>query len=72
MEKEEIDHATTNARGLLVPHILVLQVLFSCLQAARYCRPAVTFLIQRLVLRSARANKLFRSVHRLVCSINSC
>ena len=70
-DKEEIDHATTHARRLLVPHTLVLQMLFSCLQAARYRRSAVIFLIQRLVLRSARANKLFRSVHRLVCAINS-
>ncbi|KAG6336316.1 hypothetical protein ID866_2765 [Astraeus odoratus] len=58
-DREEIDRATSNARRLLVPHKLVLQMLFSRLQAARYCRSAVMFLIQRLVLRSAYAHKLF-------------
>lgn len=37
-------------------------MLFSRLQAARYRRPTVMFLIQRLVLRSARAHKSFRCV----------
>lgn len=63
-DKEEIDRATTYARRLLVPHTLVLQMLSSRLQAARYRRSAVMFLIQRLVLRSARAHRLF-STHPL-------
>ncbi|KAG1791207.1 26S proteasome subunit RPN7-domain-containing protein [Suillus plorans] len=62
--KDEIDRATTHAHWLLLPHTLVLQMLFSRLQAARYCRSTVMFLIQRLVLRSARAHKLF-STHPL-------
>lgn len=65
-DKEEIDRATIHARRLLVPHTLVLQMLFSRLQAARYRRSAVMFLIQRLVLRSARAHRLFRLAHRLL------
>ena len=65
-DKEEIDRATTYARRLLVPHTLVLQMLSSRLQAARYRRSAVMFLIQRLVLRSSRAHRLFRLVHRLL------
>ncbi|KAG2100206.1 uncharacterized protein F5147DRAFT_710970 [Suillus discolor] len=63
-DKDEIDRATTQARRLLMPHTLVLQMLFSRLQAARYCRSTVMFLIQRLVLRSAQAHKLF-STHPL-------
>ncbi|KIJ17012.1 1-phosphatidylinositol 4-kinase, partial [Paxillus involutus ATCC 200175] len=63
-DKEEIDRATSHARRLLVPHTLVLQMLFSRLQAARYRRSTVMFLIQRLVLRSAHAHKLF-STHPL-------
>jgi len=49
-----------------MPHTLILQMLFSRLQAARYCRSAVMFLIQRLVLRSARAHKLFRYFMRSI------
>ncbi|EGO21128.1 hypothetical protein SERLADRAFT_452259 [Serpula lacrymans var. lacrymans S7.9] len=63
-DKEEIDRATTHAHRLLFPHTLILQMLFSRLQAARYCRPTVMFLIQRLVLRSASTPKLF-STHPL-------
>ncbi|KAG2132611.1 hypothetical protein BD769DRAFT_1666055 [Suillus cothurnatus] len=63
-DKDEIDRATTHARRLLMPHTLILQMLFSRLQAARYCRSTVMFLIQRLVLRSARAHKSF-STHPL-------
>lgn len=50
----------TNARRLLTPHALVVQMLFSRLQAARYRRPEVMFLIQHLVLRTARAHKTLR------------
>ncbi|CAK5277296.1 unnamed protein product [Mycena citricolor] len=63
-DKEIIDRGTTNARRLLAPHALILQMLFSRLQAARYRRPEVLFLIQRLVLRSARAFKKM-STHAL-------
>ncbi|THU88594.1 hypothetical protein K435DRAFT_821590 [Dendrothele bispora CBS 962.96] len=49
-DKENIDRGTGNARRLLSPHVLVLQMLLSRLQAARYRRPGVMFLIQHLVL----------------------
>ncbi|KAJ7940268.1 hypothetical protein B0H13DRAFT_2299305 [Mycena leptocephala] len=63
-DKDVIDRGTVNARRLLTPHALVLQMLFSRLQAARYRRPGVMFLIQHLVLRSARAHK-HMSTHAL-------
>ncbi|KAK0497081.1 hypothetical protein EDD18DRAFT_1165281 [Armillaria luteobubalina] len=63
-EKGEIDRGMLNARRLLMPHALVLQMLFSRLQAARYRRPGVMFLIQHLVLLSARAYKTL-STHAL-------
>ncbi|KAJ7172099.1 hypothetical protein C8R46DRAFT_1258016 [Mycena filopes] len=63
-DKDVIDRGTANARRLLTPHALVLQMLFSRLQAARYRRPGVMFLIQHLVLRSARAHK-HMSTHAL-------
>ncbi|KAF9067556.1 hypothetical protein BDP27DRAFT_1328569 [Rhodocollybia butyracea] len=63
-DKETIDQGTTNARRLLTPHALVLQMLLSRLQAARYRRPGVMFLLQHLVLRSARAHQSF-STHAL-------
>lgn len=61
-DKDIIDRGTTNARRLLTPHALVLQMLLSRLQAARYRRPGVMFLIQHLVLRSAHAHKQMRYV----------
>ncbi|KAJ7047187.1 hypothetical protein C8F04DRAFT_987659 [Mycena alexandri] len=63
-DKDVIDRGMVNARRLLTPHALVLQMLFSRLQAARYRRPGVMFLIQHLVLRSARAHK-HMSTHAL-------
>ncbi|KAI6045569.1 hypothetical protein EDC04DRAFT_2888588 [Pisolithus marmoratus] len=63
-DKEEIDRAATNAQRLLIPHTLILQMLFSRLQSARYRRSSVMFLIQRLVMRSANAHRLF-STHPL-------
>ncbi|KAF8798204.1 hypothetical protein BYT27DRAFT_7178838 [Phlegmacium glaucopus] len=54
-DKEAIDRGLAQARRMLTPHALVLQMLFSRLQAARYHRPGVMFIIQHLVLRSARA-----------------
>lgn len=52
--KEDIDRALIHARKILTPHTLVLQMLFSRLQAARYHRPGVMLLIQHLVLRSTQ------------------
>ncbi|KAJ3814722.1 hypothetical protein F5876DRAFT_72711 [Lentinula aff. lateritia] len=63
-DKDTIDLGTANARRLLTPHALVLQMLLSRLQAARYRRPGVMFLLQHLVLRSARAHQSF-STHAL-------
>ncbi|KAF5380919.1 hypothetical protein D9615_004166 [Tricholomella constricta] len=63
-DKEVIDRGTTNARRILTPHALVLQMLLSRLQAARYRRPEMMFLIQHLVLRSARAYRSL-STHAL-------
>ncbi|KAL0946563.1 hypothetical protein HGRIS_012767 [Hohenbuehelia grisea] len=54
-DKEVIDRGMSQARRLLTPHYMVLQMLSSRLQAARYRRPAVMFILQSLVLRSARA-----------------
>ncbi|KAG6909642.1 hypothetical protein DXG01_016424 [Tephrocybe rancida] len=59
-DKEVIDRGTANARRMLTPHALVLQMLLSRLQAARYRRPGMMFLIQHLVLRSARAYRSLR------------
>lgn len=59
-DKDVIDRGMANARRVLTPHALVLQMLFSRLQAARYCRPGMMFLIQHLVLRSCRAHKSMR------------
>ena len=59
-DKDAIDRATNHARRLLSPHTLVLQMLFSRLQAARYRRPGLMALIQRLVLRSAKAYRTLR------------
>jgi hypothetical protein len=59
----------TNAKRLLAPHVLVLQMLISRFQAARYRRPGLMLLIQRLVLISARAHRYMRlvsSLHSLV------
>ncbi|KAM5531731.1 hypothetical protein V8D89_014580 [Ganoderma adspersum] len=56
-DKATIDrHARTAAR-LITPHLLVLQLLFSRLQAARYRKPGLMLLFQRLALSSARAHK---------------
>jgi phosphatidylinositol 4-kinase len=59
-DKETIDRGLAQARRMLMPHALVLQMLFSRLQAARYHRPGVMFIIQHLVLRSARAFNTLR------------
>ncbi|TRM58568.1 hypothetical protein BD626DRAFT_550606 [Schizophyllum amplum] len=54
-DKELIDRSSAAARRLTAPHALVLEMLFSRLQAARYRKPEVMFIIQHLVLRTARA-----------------
>jgi len=59
-DKDVIDRATNHARRLLSPHTLVLQMLFSRLQAAKFRKPGLMLLIQRLVLRSARAYRSLR------------
>ncbi|THH17523.1 hypothetical protein EW146_g3305 [Bondarzewia mesenterica] len=56
-DKETIDRATNNARRHLSPHTLILQMLFSRLQAAKYRKPGLMLLLQRMVLRSARAHR---------------
>ncbi|KAF8891248.1 hypothetical protein BD779DRAFT_1514119 [Infundibulicybe gibba] len=63
-DKEVIDRGMVNARRLLIPHALAIQMLLSRLQAARYRRPGVMFLIQQLVLRSVKAFKSL-STHAL-------
>jgi phosphatidylinositol 4-kinase len=61
-DKDVIDRAIANARRLLTPHTRILHMLQSRLQTARYKRSGVMFLIQRFVLRSARAHKSQRFV----------
>ena len=61
-DKETIDRGLAQARRILTPHALVLQMLFSRLQAARYHRPGVMLIIQHLVLRTARAFRTMRCV----------
>ncbi|KXN92250.1 Phosphatidylinositol 4-kinase stt4 [Leucoagaricus sp. SymC.cos] len=63
-DKEFMEKELTSARKLLSPHILVLHLLYSRLQAARYYQPNIMFLIQQLVLRSTRNHKRF-STHAL-------
>ncbi|KAI8989762.1 atypical/PIKK/PI4K protein kinase [Trametes punicea] len=60
-DKSAIDRAAHTATRLLTPHILILQLFFSRLQAARYRRPGLMMLFQRLALSSARA-------HRSMCT----
>lgn len=61
-DKEEIDRGMASAKRLLAPHVLILQMLISRFQAARYRRPGLMLLIQRLVLISARAHRYMRLV----------
>ncbi|KAH9945818.1 atypical/PIKK/PI4K protein kinase [Epithele typhae] len=49
-DKATIDRAARAAQRLLTPHALVLRLLFSRLQAARYRRPGLMLLFQRLAL----------------------
>ncbi|KAF5358382.1 hypothetical protein D9756_001382 [Leucocoprinus leucothites] len=63
-DKEFIEKELTAAHKLLSPHVLVLHLLYSRLQAARYYQPNIMFLIQQLVLRSTRNHRRF-STHAL-------
>lgn len=63
-DKDLIDRNMGHARRLLSPHTLILQMLFSRLQAARYRRPGLMLLILRLVLQSAQSFKTM-STHPL-------
>ncbi|TCD70919.1 phosphatidylinositol-4- kinase [Steccherinum ochraceum] len=56
-EKETVDKAAAHARRLLTPHTLVLVMLVSRLQAARYRKPSLMMLVQRIALASAQAFK---------------
>jgi phosphatidylinositol 4-kinase len=58
--KDIIDRGLASARRLLSPHTAVLHMLLSRLQAARYGRLNIMFLIQHLVMRSARSHSAFR------------
>jgi len=61
-DKEGIGRGMASAKRLLAPHVLILQMLISRFQAARYRRPGLMLIIQRLVLISARAHRYMRSV----------
>ncbi|KAG9226590.1 hypothetical protein CCMSSC00406_0006185 [Pleurotus cornucopiae] len=63
-DKDVIDRGMAHAIRLLAPHHMVLKMLFSRLQAAKYRRPSVMYIFQTLVLRSARACK-YMSTHAL-------
>lgn len=59
---EDIDRANVLARRRLAPHGVILQMLFSRLQAARYRKPGIMRLLQRLILRSAKSCSVMRYV----------
>ncbi|KAH9981001.1 hypothetical protein BGW80DRAFT_1501409 [Lactifluus volemus] len=63
-DRDVIGRAINHAIRSLSPHTLVLQMLFSRLQAAKHRKPGLMLLIQRLVLRSARAYRSL-STHAL-------
>ncbi|KAH8099528.1 atypical/PIKK/PI4K protein kinase [Cristinia sonorae] len=56
-DKESVDRAAAQARRLLTPHTMVLTMLVSRLQAARYRKPSLMLLFQRIALASAQAYK---------------
>ncbi|KAK7693961.1 hypothetical protein QCA50_003536 [Cerrena zonata] len=56
-DKETVNRTSTQATRLLSPHSLILQLLNSRLQAARYRKSSVMHLMQRLTLTSTRAHK---------------
>jgi phosphatidylinositol 4-kinase len=59
-DKSTIDHGTTTARKLLSPHLLILQMLLSRFQAARYRKPGLMLVLLRLVMRTASAHEFMR------------
>ena len=59
-DRDVIGRAINHAIRSLSAHTLVLQMLFSRLQAAKHRKPGLMLLIQRLVLRSARAYRSLR------------
>ena len=65
-EKAEIDRISTSAQKMLAPHVLLLQMVLSRFQAARYRKPGLMLMILRLVLRCARSHQLMR------CLISFC
>ncbi|KIP08776.1 hypothetical protein PHLGIDRAFT_29437 [Phlebiopsis gigantea 11061_1 CR5-6] len=54
-KREDAERTTKAARRLLLPHTLILQLLVSRLQAARYRKPGLMLLMQRITLASTRA-----------------
>ena len=68
-DKEEIAREMAGAKRLLAPHVLILQMLISRFQAARYRRPGLMLIIQRLVLISARAHRYMRFVASFVLQV---
>ena len=61
-DKSIIDLAAASARKILSPHMLIIQLLLSRFQAARYQKPDLMQLILKLVLRTARAHRQMRCV----------
>lgn len=59
-DKTIIDLASNAALKLLSPHTLILHMLLSRFQAARYHKPGLMLLILRLVLRTANEHKAMR------------
>ena len=53
--REDAERTTKAARRLLIPHTLILQLLVSRLQAARYRKPGLMLLMQRIAFASTRA-----------------
>jgi hypothetical protein len=58
--KEDIDRGANAARRLLTPHSLILQLLLSRLQAARYGKPGLMRIILRIILESTRVHRSMR------------
>ncbi|CAL1705565.1 unnamed protein product [Somion occarium] len=56
-DRETISRIASQATRLLTPHNLILKLLVSRLQAARYRKSSIMHLMQRLALTSARAHK---------------
>ena len=59
-EREAVERAQKSVQRLLLPHILVLQLLVSRLQAARYRKRGIMLLLQRLTLASINARSHMR------------